>query len=421
VADDPRSRAAALRQRTLHTGPLNRRLSSLIKISQALAGPGTLDELVESVAREVCEHLMADQVFFLLQDAHGALHVRAEHPRDGAHAQTSVSGTVCDEAMRGTALFIPEAANDPRFQGQASVRQLNLRSVLVAPVTPVGSSVPTGLLYACTCSPKGQVFGEEDLELLKALASQVSIHLDRTRVLAEKDRLFGELRAVAASRGRVVEVTTHELGTPIQQIWLALFVAQELVASLRRAIDGMHGLRARFIDPFRAYQQLELLIDRLVPVPVTQRDVDLMLARWRGMAGDHRLQTFERLPVAVRADAALLERALTNLVANAFAYSPAGSLVAVEAAREGDALVITVRDQGMGIPKKDLPYVGTWLYRAENTANLSTVPPGMGMGLYAARRIAEAHGGALEIESELRKGTRASLRLPAFVESADHE
>jgi K+-sensing histidine kinase KdpD len=405
VTGNPRSCPAALRQHTLHTGPLNRRLSSLIKISQALAGPGTLDELVEAVAREVCEHLMADQVFFLLQDAHGALHVRAEHPRDGAHAQTSVSGFVCDEAMRGTALFIPEAANDPRFQGQASMRQLNLRSVLVAPVTSVGSGVPTGLLYACTCSPKGQIFGEEDLELLKALASQVSIHLDRTRVLAEKDRLFRELRAVAASRGRVVEVTTHELGTPIQQIWLALFVAQkhaerlatgaqpddlaELVASLRRAIDGMHGLRARFIDLFRAYQQLELPIDRLAPAPVTQRDVDLMLARWRGMVGDHRLQTFERLPVAVRADAALLERALTNLVTNALAYSPPGSLVAVEAAREGDALVITIRDQGMGIPKKDLPYVGTWLYRAENTANLATVPPGMGMGLYAARRIAE--------------------------------
>jgi signal transduction histidine kinase len=439
VTDDARSRAAALRQRTLHTGPLNKRLSSLIKISQALAGPGTLDELVESVAREVCEHLMADQVFFLLQDAHGALHVRSEYPRDGARARTSVSGSVCDEAMRGDALFIPEAANDPRFQGQESVQQLNLRSVMVAPVTPVGSGVPTGLLYACTYSPDGQIFGEEDLELLKALASQVSIHLDRTRVLAEKERLLGELRAVAASRGRVVEVATHELGTPIQQVWLALFVAQkhaerlaapgipqpedkaELAAALRRAVDGMHGLRARFIDPFRAYQELELLIDRLAPAPVAQRAIDLMLARWRDMAGDHRLQAFERLPVAVRADAVLLERALTNLVANAFAYSPAGSLVAVEAIREGDTLAITVRDEGMGIPEKDLPHLGTWLYRAENAANLATVPPGMGMGLYAARRIAEAHGGTLAIESELGKGTRVSLRLPAFVESVDHD
>jgi len=193
VTSDPRSRAAALRQRGGQGEALTRRLSSLIKISQALAGPGTLDELVESVAREVCAHLMADQVFFLLQDARGELHVRAEHPRNGTYTQTSVSGSVCDEAMRGAALFIPEALNDPRFQGQASVLQLNLRSVLVAPVTPVGSGVPTGLLYACTYSPDGQVFGEEDLELLKALASQVSIHLDRARVLAEKDRLLGEL------------------------------------------------------------------------------------------------------------------------------------------------------------------------------------------------------------------------------------
>jgi signal transduction histidine kinase len=342
--------------------------------------------------------------------------------------------------MEGEALLIPEAMGHPNFQSQESVLQLSLRSVMVAPVTPVGGENPTGLLYACTYYPDGQVFGEEDLELLKALASQVSIHLDRARVLAEKDHLLGELEAVAASRGRVVEVATHELGTPIQQVWLSLYVAQrnaeavsksvkeaevpdegnvsEVVAALGRALEAVQGVRARFIEPLRAYYDLEMLIDRLRPGLIRQKDIDLMLARWRTTADKYRLQTFARLPVGLRVDVSLFDRAVTALVANAVNYSEPGSRIVVEATRLGDELIISVQDEGIGIPDRDIPYVGTWLYRGENVANLASHPPGLGMGLYAARRIAEAHGGRLEIESELGKGTRASLILPAFAETS---
>jgi signal transduction histidine kinase len=444
VTDDMRARVASLRQRRAQqprSGDApTRRLSSLIKISQTLAGPVTLDELVELVAREVCAHLAADQVFLLLKDARGELHVRAEYPRSGASRRNDiVSRSVCDRAMEGEALLIPEAMDHPDFQSQESVVQLSLRSVLVAPITPVGGGAPTGLLYTCTYYPDGQVFDQEDLELLKALASQVSVHLDRAHVLAEKDRLLRELEAVAASRGRVVEVASHELGTPMQAAWLSLYVAQkhagriassakegtvvdcqeteELVAALHRAVDAMHGVRARFIEPLRAYYELELLIDRLTPAVVEQKDLDLMLAKWRTIAARHRLVTFSRLPVSIRVDVELFERAVTNLVTNAVNYSPSGSLITVEATRMGDELVIGVQDEGVGIPERDLPHVSTWLYRGENVANVANYPPGLGMGLYAARRIIEAHGGRLEIKSELGKGTRASLILSAFAET----
>lgn len=442
--DEMGVRAASLRRRAQQARAgetaAGDRLASLVKISQALAGPGTLDELVELVAREVCAHLAADQVFLLLKDARDELHVRAEHPRNETSRRGDiVSRSVCDRAMEGKAMLIAEAMDHPDFQGQESVVQLNLRSVLAAPISPVGGGDPIGLLYTCTYYPDGQVFDREDLELLKALASQVSIHLDRARVLAEKDRLLGELQAVAASRGRVVEVASHELGTPVQSIWLSLSLAQkhvgrilssvkegtpvgygemeELAATLQRAVDAMYGIRARFIDPLRAYYDLEMLIDRLSPALVRQADLDMMLAKWRAIAAQHRLATFSRLPVSIRVDVELFERAVTNLVTNAVNYSPSGSLIIVEATRMGDELVVSVQDEGVGIPERDLPHVSTWLYRGENVANLSDYPPGLGMGLYAARRVAEAHGGRLEIVSQVDRGTRASLILPAFVEN----
>jgi signal transduction histidine kinase len=244
---------------------------------------------------------------------------------------------------------------------------------------------------------------------------------------------------VAASRGRVVEVATHELGTPVQVVWLSLSLGlryaglvqkaaregsvpqtesvDELVGSLQRALEAVQGVRARFIDPLRAYYDLEMLIDRLRPSLVQPRDLDMMLARWRGLAAWRRLQAFSRLPVGLRVDVALFDRALTNLVTNAVKYSKPGSLIVLEANRVEDELVISVQDEGVGIPERDVPYIGAWLYRGENVANVASFPPGLGMGVYAARRIAEAHGGRLEIESELGKGTRATLILPAFVES----
>jgi signal transduction histidine kinase len=236
-------------------------------------------------------------------------------------------------------------------------------------------------------------------------------------------------------------VATHELGTPVQQVWLSLYVAQrhaeaisrsvkegeavdadnlaEVLAALGRALEAVHGVRSRFIEPLRAYYDLEMLIDRLRPDVVRQRDLDMMLARWRNIATKHRLQAFARLPVGLRVDVSLFDRAMTALVTNAANYSEPGSRIVVEAARAGDTLVISVQDEGIGIPERDMPYVGTWLYRGENVANVASYPPGLGMSLYAARRIAEAHGGRLEIESEAGRGTRASLILPAFAGASD--
>jgi signal transduction histidine kinase len=237
----------------------------------------------------------------------------------------------------------------------------------------------------------------------------------------------------------VVEVATHELGTPVQVVWLSLSLGlryaelvqkaaregsvpqaesiEELVSSLQRALEAVQGVRARFIDPLRTYHDLEMLIDRQRLSLVQPRDLDMMLAKWRGLAARHHLRAFTRLPVGLRVDVALFDRALTNLVTNAVNYSEPGSLIVLEAKREGDELVISIQDKGVGIPEHDMPYIGTWLYRGENVANVASFPPGLGMGVYAARRIAEAHGGRLEIESGLGKGTRATLSLPAFVES----
>jgi signal transduction histidine kinase len=152
---------------------------------------------------------------------------------------------------------------------------------------------------------------------------------------------------------------------------------------------------------------------------IADEAIEAMLAKWHRMADHHALRTFQTLPVSLKADLSLLDLALTHLVDNALKFSPAHSTVTVAADRVEDSLVFTVTDEGIGIPAEELPLVCDWLVRGREVASQATYPPGLGMGLYTARRIVEAHGGELRITSTLGKGTQAVVALPVFINNVE--
>jgi signal transduction histidine kinase len=144
----------------------------------------------------------------------------------------------------------------------------------------------------------------------------------------------------------------------------------------------------------------------------------MMLTKWQRLAANHRLKVFTQLPVGLRCDPTLFDIAMTHLIDNAVKYSPPGSPINVTADLVEDALVITVKDEGIGIPEEDLPTICDCLIRGQNVVNIASYPPGMGLGLDVVRRIVEAHGGDLTIKSILGRGTQVAVSLPVFVNSA---
>ncbi len=112
----------------------------------------------------------------------------------------------------------------------------------------------------------------------------------------------------------------------------------------------------------------------------------------------------------IQADALKLNRAITNLVVNALNYTPEGGLVQVEARRENDCVVIDVRDNGIGISPEEQGLIFERFYRADKSRSSST--GGTGLGLSITRRIVEAHGGTIHVESMPDKGSLFSIRLP---------
>ena len=116
-------------------------------------------------------------------------------------------------------------------------------------------------------------------------------------------------------------------------------------------------------------------------------------------------------PVPAELDRPLLQRAVGNLVENSLAHTARGGQVTLRASRENGTIRIEVSDSGCGIAAEHLPRVFDRLYRVDRSRTAAT--GGTGLGLAIVKSIAELHGGRAEIESEVGKGTRVRLVLPA--------
>ncbi len=105
-----------------------------------------------------------------------------------------------------------------------------------------------------------------------------------------------------------------------------------------------------------------------------------------------------------------LEQVLINVVGNAIKYTGDGGTIAVTCRINGQNVLITVKDNGIGIPKEDLPHVFERFYRVDKAR--SRQKGGTGLGLAITKELVDAHGGTISIESEEEKGTAVFIALP---------
>jgi PAS domain S-box-containing protein len=113
----------------------------------------------------------------------------------------------------------------------------------------------------------------------------------------------------------------------------------------------------------------------------------------------------------VDADRAQLERVVANLISNAVKFTPAGGDVVIAAGREGNEVVLTVRDTGIGVPLDEQEYLFTRFFRSSISSELGI--RGTGLGLFIVKRVIEGHGGTVAAESAPGIGTTFIVRLPS--------
>ncbi len=124
----------------------------------------------------------------------------------------------------------------------------------------------------------------------------------------------------------------------------------------------------------------------------------------------------DRLP-QITADKDRIEQVLLNILTNAVKYTPDGGQIQIRAAANQTHIAISVRDNGMGIPKEDQPHLFERFYRVEKSR--TTGAGGTGLGLAIAKELVEAHGGKIRLKSEVGRGTELTVILPIRSPLAD--
>ena len=203
------------------------------------------------------------------------------------------------------------------------------------------------------------------------------------------------------SRSRVLAAMSHDLKTPLTRLRLQVetLVEPPLQARIGRELDEMESMVHEALALFRG------LDDGEGALPV---DVNALLATVReeftGMGAVVTVSGAAREPFVGKAQA--LKRCVTNLVANAVKFGARADIVL----SDGPALVISVRDQGPGVPDAELERVFEPFYRVESSRNRDS--GGTGLGLSIARDVAQAHGGSLTLRNLAGGGLEALLALP---------
>lgn len=112
------------------------------------------------------------------------------------------------------------------------------------------------------------------------------------------------------------------------------------------------------------------------------------------------------------ADEGRISQVLINLISNAIKYSPEGSEIKVNISDMNDTVSLIVKDNGIGIPEEEIPYICERFYRADKSRNRLT--GGSGIGLAIVKSIVDAHGGSISASSKLNEGSSFNITLPKF-------
>ncbi|HLV68644.1 MAG TPA: HAMP domain-containing sensor histidine kinase [Polyangiaceae bacterium] len=240
--------------------------------------------------------------------------------------------------------------------------------------------------------------------------------LAETRELAER---FNEMVDVVVQQRRdqltFLAGVAHDLRNPLSALKLTVSSLErdpcppkpERFQRLDRQLDRLTRMVGDLLDATRIESgRLEL---RLQDVDIREA-VRAMVDLYSPTTTTHRVVVkVPDEPVIVRADALRLEQVVSNLLSNAIKYSPKGGLVSVSVCAAGAEAVVSISDQGVGIAPEEVPRVFEPFRRGSGTAEST---PGAGLGLSIARRIIDAHGGHIDVESTVDVGSTFRVRLP---------
>jgi len=231
-----------------------------------------------------------------------------------------------------------------------------------------------------------------------------------------------ELKRLDQVRSDFVANVSHELRTPLSilrgYIETLLDNPETSREEFSRVLSVMERHSKRLgllVDDLLSLTQLESANTELELNQVRVKELfNNLIHDWKEKFAAKNLKVVVDLPPdlqTIPADETRLQEVLYNLLENAVKYSREGGEIRLQAARRGSEIVLNVSDDGIGISRDQLPRIFERFYRADKAR--SREHGGTGLGLAIAKHIAQLHGGRIEAESELGRGTTIRMFLPS--------
>ena len=397
----------------------------LSEVTSQLLASDQPQRVVESLCRKVTDHLGCHAFFnYLVDEASGRLHLNA---CAGIPDETArqiewldyggcVCGCVAHDGRRIVAEHI-QTTPDPRTE---LVRAFGIQAYACHPLLNQGQVIGT-LSFGSRTKP---TFGQDELELMRTVADQVAIAMQRMHMLETLQEHARSAEAANAAKDRFLANVSHELRTPMAAILgmtnLALDAdlaptVRDYLETAKESADGLMQLLNEILDLSRMEAggfQLEVIPFRL------RSTLDQTLKTLGVRADEKGLELIcelpEELPNQLIGDPLRLRQILTNLIGNAIKFTARGEVVvhvntlALPAEnRPGEAaevlLQFDVRDSGIGISPADQQRIFAPFTQAD--ASMTRQFGGTGLGLAIASNLVQLMGGRIWVESELGRGS----------------
>lgn len=287
------------------------------------------------------------------------------------------------------------------------IAELGIQSGLLIPLSFRGKAI--GVLAVESYKP--ETFTTKELEILKLFGSIVTLRIKNVQ-------LYFEMKKSLENRDLFISLAAHELRTPITTIY-------GYSQLLYEKTKNKNSVESRWISSLHAESyRLTLLIKDLLEInhiragnlnyslkecslrEVVERAVDNF--RFNSPKKEVILNdNLGKRKDVIVGDFDKLLQVIINLLDNASKFSSEETPIIVNLDSRLRNLIIQVKDQGQGIPKKDLPKIFEGFYKGKDTTN-----EGMGLGLYLCKNIIEEHRGDIHLHSKVGKGTIAEIQLP---------
>jgi signal transduction histidine kinase len=400
-----------------------RRFERLLEIGKKLNETIELQPMLQIIVNAACELALSEgSSIFLYEEETGLLKFVAAPSsqwevlkRMRIPVENSIAGQCYTQSKP---ILIPDASNDPRiFRGVDANLDLVTRSLVAVPVVYRGTTI--GVLEAM--NKYGDLdYTDDDVAILETLGGQAAIAIHTTHLQEEVHRAYSEMAELERMKSNFVAITSHELRTPLGLVLGHATMLAEMVQDPRQKkqlgviIQSANRLKAIIEDLINVDNlesgQYGFKRQRTDLVELTKEVVD----EYQQLAVNKPVAMITDLPddpLWVDIDVEKIAIALSNLIRNAITFTKDNGHVMIIAESLPGYVKVSVVDDGIGIPAKDLSRIFERFFQVET--HMTRHHGGMGLGLSVAKVMVELHGGQIWVESIEGKGSNFSFLLPA--------